>query len=432
TTIADHLKLLRQSLNVHVPYAGGVHPVKPNELVVYYANDDEGNARFIDLANATEAQLGELAAACEPAPFGVNQENVLDESYRKAGKMDLTKFSARLDVVTSGLLNAIGPDILDGQNATSEKVLRAEMYKLNVYGPGSFFKAHKDTPRGEDMIGSLVIVFPTAHKGGELTLSHGGTTWSFDSAAELTAHSSASDPALAYVAFYSDVTHAVEPVLEGHRVTLTYNLFLVDRPTRMAAAGHRIAPAPEQTFEDALRALLADPAFLPAGGLLAFGLAHQMVDTRPSSLGPVLQTLKGSDARIRTISERAGLATHVKMLYNTGEKDVIMDNVLDTENVNEECGVPLEDEIEKRGVVLARGEERVAHLEEQEMPRGWWEPSEAVEVHWVTRLTELNRVGGTYIAYGNDASIEHVYGSAALFVSVPATGEGVRATGISA
>src|ERR1700761_9424078 len=91
-------------------------------------------------------------------------------------------------------------------------------------GPGSFFKAHKDTPRSDDMIGSLVIVFPTAHEGGALTLSHGKNTWVFDSAAELAAHGrgSESKPAVAYIAFFGDVTHAVE------EVRLTYNLFLAD------------------------------------------------------------------------------------------------------------------------------------------------------------------------------------------------------------
>ncbi|KAJ7093347.1 hypothetical protein B0H15DRAFT_776829 [Mycena belliarum] len=244
-TIADHLKILRQSLKEHVPYTAGVHPVKLEDLAVFYMTGQERDARVIDFGNAPEEHLAEIAAACQPAPFGVNQQDVLDETYRKAGKMDLTQFAARLDVGTSGLLDTISPDLLEGQNAASGKIIRAEMYKLNVYGPGSFFKAHKDTPRGEDMIGSLVVVFPTAHEGGELTLSHGGTTWTFDSATELAARAQAAGPAVAYVAFYSDVTHEVKPVRAGHRVTLTYNLFLADRPTRAAAAaaGHRVAPA---------------------------------------------------------------------------------------------------------------------------------------------------------------------------------------------
>ncbi|KAJ7142861.1 hypothetical protein C8R44DRAFT_692472 [Mycena epipterygia] len=282
--IKDHLQVLRDSSQVPVPCTGGVYPVKPEDLVVYYGVEGEKSASRIDLGRATEENLAELASACEQATFGVDQTDVLDESYRKAGKLDLTKFAARLDVVASGLVDAITPDILQGQEADGRKALRAEMYKLNVYGPGSFFKAHKDTPRGNTMIGSLVVVFPTAHTGGSLLLEHDGATWTFDSAAQLLAIP-APAPALAYVAFYSDVTHAVELVLTGHPVTLTYNLFVLDR-SQPAPGPNRIVPAPERAFEDTLRTLLADPAFLPAGGFLAYHCVP--TPRRPTSVYVVL------------------------------------------------------------------------------------------------------------------------------------------------
>ncbi|KAJ7253769.1 hypothetical protein B0H12DRAFT_986977, partial [Mycena haematopus] len=271
----------------------------------------------IDLGKAIDEDLAELTAACQKATLGVGGADILDESYRKAGKMDLGKFAPSFDV--SGLLETVAPEIMQGQNADEDKFLKAEMYKLNVYGPGSFFKAHKDTPRSEDMIGSLVVVFPTTHAGGALTLEHNGKTWVFDSAAELA--SAPHTPSLAYVAFYSDVTHAVELVQTWYRVTLTYNLFLADRRTAQGPGhGQRHVPVPEQAFERALRTLLASPTFLPAGGFLAYGLTHQYPLPAPPKLdrlGSVLRLLKGSDARIRTISERVGLVTHVKVLYES-------------------------------------------------------------------------------------------------------------------
>jgi hypothetical protein len=91
--------------------------------------------RFIDFGNAQEECLIELAAACQKATFGLDQTDVLDETYRKAGKLDLDQFSAQLDVVGSGLMDAIAPDILDGQDADADTALVAELYKLNVYGP---------------------------------------------------------------------------------------------------------------------------------------------------------------------------------------------------------------------------------------------------------------------------------------------------------
>ncbi|KAJ7186454.1 hypothetical protein C8R46DRAFT_1273049, partial [Mycena filopes] len=441
--IDHHLQVLSESLEVQVPYTGGIHVVKPDDLVVYYDVEGEKYASRLDLGNATEEDLVALASACDQATFGVDKKDVLDESYRKAGKMDLTKVASRLDVVASGLVDAISPDILQGQGADGDETLRAELHKLNVYGPGSFFKGHKDTPRGETMIGSLVVVFPTAHVGGELTLEHGGTTWTFDSVAEL---ATARGPTLAYVAFYSDVTHAVQIVQSGHRVTLTYNLFLVDHTVRRAPA-NRVIPAPERTLEASLRALLADPLFLPLGGLLAYGLAHQYpMPAPPDRLGLILNMLKGGDARVRTVSERVGLPTHVKILYDSGAAnlyagpglDVLADDVLNTANVNEsyQMGGSVGDEIERRGTVIVRSEERVQALKREKSRYAYWLEADevpqaraevaAVPVHWVTKITEGNRVGSQYLAYGNEASLKQVYGNAALFVEVPAAGEGVR------
>ncbi|KAJ6463616.1 hypothetical protein C8R47DRAFT_1026618 [Mycena vitilis] len=441
--IVEHLKVLRESLSVQVPYTGGVHAVDAKDLVIYYDVDGEKYPRRIDLSKATAEELKELADACQKATFGVNQTDTLDETYRKAGKLDLDKFATRLDVSASGLLEAITPDIMQGQTVEAGKYVRADMYKLNVYGPGSFFKAHRDTPRGEDMIGSLVVVFPTDHAGGELKLEHAGTTWTFDSAAQC---STPPDPAVAYVAFYSDVTHTVEPVRSGYRVTLTYNLFLADRANGTGtAAPTRAVPPPEQAFENALRTLLADPAFLPTGGFLGYGLAHQYPMPRAGGpLGGVLRILKGGDARIRTVSERLGLSTSVKILYDSGQasyysgEDVIADKVLNTEDVYDEGDGELREAIRREGVVLQRDAERVKEvargkddydMEDEDSEED--EPAastrgKAVPVHWVTKITQLNRVGSTYVAYGNEASIAHAYGNAALFVHVPALGEGVR------
>ena len=103
----------------------------------------------------------------------------MDLSYRKAGKMDPTDFMTRFHPGLLGLSEFVRGQLLEG--AEDWKGLRTELYKLNVYGQlsatpyypshysqgkDSFFKAHKDTPRGVNMIGSLVAIFPTAHRGG--------------------------------------------------------------------------------------------------------------------------------------------------------------------------------------------------------------------------------------------------------------------------
>ena len=80
----------------------------------------------------TPGATAALAAACEPAVFGKGQETILDETYRKAGKMDVDRFSLAFDAERSGLVDAVKTGILKGEE--EEKKVRAELYKLNVYG----------------------------------------------------------------------------------------------------------------------------------------------------------------------------------------------------------------------------------------------------------------------------------------------------------
>ena len=76
--------------------------------------------------------LQALEQACEAATFGRDDEAVLDETYRKAGKMDSDNFLLGLDVDRSRLVDIVHAGLLAGQDET--KTIKAELYKLNVYG----------------------------------------------------------------------------------------------------------------------------------------------------------------------------------------------------------------------------------------------------------------------------------------------------------
>ena len=89
--------------------------------------------RFIDFASSTPEQLDQLAAACDQATFGRGGQDVHDESYRKALKMDAADFSAQFDPTASGLIKTIEESLLQGQTSESMSI-RPEIYKLNIYG----------------------------------------------------------------------------------------------------------------------------------------------------------------------------------------------------------------------------------------------------------------------------------------------------------
>ena len=65
---------------------------------------------FIDFSTAvSDNQLEHLAQACQPATssFGVRQQDVLDESHRKAGKMDAVDFSTNFNPKDSRIMEVI-------------------------------------------------------------------------------------------------------------------------------------------------------------------------------------------------------------------------------------------------------------------------------------------------------------------------------------
>lgn len=88
--------------------------------------------RCFDFSTATDDKLSILSQACDPATFGLNHEDVLDESYRKAGKLDGANFASTFDLQTSGLLHIVSDMMLMGRPGVS--AIRAERYKSNVYG----------------------------------------------------------------------------------------------------------------------------------------------------------------------------------------------------------------------------------------------------------------------------------------------------------
>lgn len=88
--------------------------------------------RRIDLANATEDQLVHLSQICAAATFGRNHEDVLDETYRKARKLDRCDFACHYDPIQSGLVRVACGDILAAKDGS--RPVRAELYKLNIYG----------------------------------------------------------------------------------------------------------------------------------------------------------------------------------------------------------------------------------------------------------------------------------------------------------
>ena len=93
----------------------------------------------------------------------------------------------------------------------------ADLYKLLVYDPGSFFVNHRDTEKAAGMFATLIIVLPSIYTGGALLVRHR------DREARL--ELSCPEPSqVAFAAFYADCVHEVLPITSGYRLALVYNL----------------------------------------------------------------------------------------------------------------------------------------------------------------------------------------------------------------
>ncbi|KAK0711838.1 hypothetical protein B0H67DRAFT_586399 [Lasiosphaeris hirsuta] len=84
-----------------------------------------------------EHNLDQLLQDMQPATFGLGGKDVYDESYRKALKLDPTRFSSTLNPYTLGIIDTISQALLPSlRHAKQTRAVKAELYKLNIYsGP---------------------------------------------------------------------------------------------------------------------------------------------------------------------------------------------------------------------------------------------------------------------------------------------------------
>ncbi|KAL1666395.1 hypothetical protein GGF50DRAFT_50758 [Schizophyllum commune] len=459
------LLAVRDAISKRPPFVSGTLDVPDVDLKLYFG--DLTVFSCMNLGQATEEKLASLVATCRPATFGLNQEDVLDETYRKAITLDNTMFASLLKPAQYGLINTIRDQLLQ-EGAESTKQVAHEVYRLNVYETGSFFKPHKDTPRSERMFGSLVIIFPTPHEGGALVLRENGREWTFDYAAELIGSSTK----IAYVAFFGDIEHEVLPVTSGNRITLTYNLYFDGLPSD---GGRRDAlPAIPRSVEDedarlrgALQAFLQDPKLLPEGGYLAFGLRfmYPLQRDKKADLQDLLPHLKGGDAMVVRVCQSLGLAGKLMLVYKddqsyedrlahyyNSEHSFEDDHDDDTDGESEayqtEYHRPREahvcvavdhftkiDAVEDTTFALElvddEGGERIRPMGSKPLTRAYWarvgRPAPVIpstEAFWVTQLASLNSVKQTYMAYGNQSDMRHTYGYLAYFVKIDRDAQG--------
>jgi len=312
--------------------------------------------------------------------------------------------------------------------------------KIVVVGKGDFFKAHKDTPRSQDMFGSLVVVLPILHEGGQFVLRQGDKEWTIDFADKF---ATATEPSVCFVAFFSDIEHEVLPVTSGYRVTLTYNLY--HKPVHPSTSS---IPTPFQLkLKQALVDLVNDQSKLPKGGYLGFGLIHDYVHTGRKLLELLLGQLKGMDRMLANVCDELGLRYSLRLLYREVTDpglNLITTEELDVSKYDEIYDDPSGEDFLRRafvglnieqieGVILVGQPGKLGRkpeiLEDDSIEDddfgyefktklGIFYRDPVTEVLEVTPMKSSVDVKTSYMTYGNDAEMSFFYGTACMLIAV--------------
>ncbi|EIE20653.1 hypothetical protein COCSUDRAFT_57220 [Coccomyxa subellipsoidea C-169] len=425
--IIERIKLAASGVKATFACGGSVKCPKPVRIL--FSDDGasiETQPKVLELPkNGDNASaLENLVAACSAATFGkMNPDNpkegadVLDLSYRKALKLDADCFDVNINLAELGILAKVkrlmAPDAAD---------LRAELYKLNIHWTGDFFKAHVDTPRSADMLGSLVIALPCLHEGGRLTVEHGIECQTFDwSLTELP-----NAPLLQWGAFYSDCIHEVHPMTSGARITITYNLMAVKAEDPPLRGVNPSSLALRQILDEALQT----DGFLEKGGTLAFGCQHEyhhnsdaFLDSHFRFQADLKLLLKGADACVVAVARDLGLKVDINPLFKNennyereydSEGNPLAPEELErrraTEYVGKEFGLGIHDFVDQDAASVARlGNYSAA--KNRGVEKRW-------DLIWCHGL-EHHEVAEVYLAYGNEYSNEVMYSYAVILIEVP-------------
>jgi formylglycine-generating enzyme required for sulfatase activity/TPR repeat protein len=234
--------------NVRSFVSGQKLPSDPATMCVSIVLDD--CRADVALDDVSADLLRQIYDAAAPATFGdMNaMQTRVDPLVRSGREVDCSGFS-----VPPALCRWVEQTWAEHFLPAS---VRAEAYKINLYGPGDRFATHRDTPE-KDLVGTFLLALsgwgPPCHGGGLVVHDTGGKyRW---------------DGSRGWAAFMPYLPHEVEPVDSGARLTLAFKVF---------AAGDDASSEPA-TIDGSLLAEAANRIALcrndngQVGVLLAFG-----------------------------------------------------------------------------------------------------------------------------------------------------------------
>ncbi|KAI4130889.1 MAG: hypothetical protein LQ338_001486 [Usnochroma carphineum] len=419
-----------------------------------------------------DERLEALLAMCDAATFGRGGEDVLDEGYRKASKLDTTRFSTNFHPHHCGILDSIQQVLLPStvrgglELNTGPQGVKAELYKLNAdsdlmstpladlrslvlssYACLAVMKLQKAA-----IVIKSALQSPTeANVGGTLRVKHRGQTIDFNWA-------NPNPCSIQWAAFYGDCEHEVLEVSAGHRVTLTYNLYYtwIGDPARLVHVPHQLP------LYNIVRDMLQEPTFLQngqsppplilldatdsdtvLGGVLGFFCHHQYAHAHGSGRKGLPHALKGVDFAVYAVfhslrlkvgvypviknrSNRMGGMSVEKLLKGTpgvkkGDRVELFLEHLDKYTEKAEHKQPYErpDFTSVVGTALHGPTFDDYYEEESDEPvTNAWPHQKISKIVWMNDPLHQD-FAHAGLAYGNQAELNYQFSAAAIIVVVP-------------
>jgi predicted 2-oxoglutarate/Fe(II)-dependent dioxygenase YbiX len=233
-----------------------------------------------------ETHAREIIQIASKSPFGRKEKTLFDDKIRNSWQLDPSQFQINHPNWNTMMQQLINEKVKPGLGILN-KGITYSLYKLLLYEKGGHFKPHRDTEKEDRMFATLILQLPSTYEGGEIIVSlrENKQKYDFSTNAEYYPY---------FAAFYADCEHQIEPVTNGYRICLIYNLIYsghgeVPKVNDQTEFFNQLAELEEQWLED-------DDA--PSN--LIYILEHQY-----SAAGLRFKNLKGTDAAIAQLMKKA-------------------------------------------------------------------------------------------------------------------------------
>lgn len=125
-----------------------------------------------------------LSSIGDVSPFGRREKTIIDPGVRSSRQFDAEKIVFDNPDFSEWLANKVLPEICETMGIDEEGEPRLNLYKMLVYQKGDHFKAHRDSPKEEGMVGTVAVILPCSWTGGVIKLNHADEEKSFDFAGD--------------------------------------------------------------------------------------------------------------------------------------------------------------------------------------------------------------------------------------------------------